>query len=193
MNKSPIKSGADTPEALLAGAPIGVLTVDPLNRIESINPAAEALLGYSRGDITGKLLDDFITAPDGQPVRVASQRAQAAVARCQGGIMLPVQISCSELRAEGRLLYTCLLQDLSLNVQSCEELKQAHDALALRVREGSAEIARLSDALQSEMSERTWAQEQFQVAVESAPNGILILNPIGNINLVNSKIEQLFH
>ena len=193
MNKSPIKPGADTPEALLAGAPIGALTVDHLNRIESINPAAEALLGYSRGDIAGKRLDDFITAPDGQPVRVTSLRAQPAVARCHGGIALPVQISCSELRAEGRLLYTCSLQDLSLNVQSCEELKQAHDALALRVREGTAEIARLSDALQSEMSERTWAQEQFQVAVESAPNGILILNPIGNINLVNTKIEQLFH
>jgi diguanylate cyclase (GGDEF)-like protein/PAS domain S-box-containing protein len=50
----------------------------------------------------------------------------------------------------------------------------------------------LSDALQAEISERTWAQEQFRVAVESAPNGMLIVDQDGNVTLVNAHIEQLF-
>jgi diguanylate cyclase (GGDEF)-like protein/PAS domain S-box-containing protein len=178
--------------SLLARAPIGILTVDKTNRVESINTAVEELLGYRWNGIVGKTLDDFITAPDGQPLLVTSPEAQTAVARCHDGRALPVEITCTELRAEGRLLYTCFLQERSSDAGSRDALKQAHDELELRVHESTAEIARLSDALQSEISERTWAQEQFQVAVESAPNGILIVDPMGNISLVNTKIEQLF-
>jgi Amt family ammonium transporter len=86
-------------------------------------------------------------------------------------------------------------QDRSLEssaLQNREKLQQSHDQMEIRVREGNAEINRLGDALQAEISERTWAQEQFQVAVESAPNGILIIDQIGNISLVNAHIEQLF-
>ena len=173
-----------------ADAPIGILTVDKLHRIESINTAIEELLGYRWAGIVGKRLNDFITAPDGRPLLVTSREAQSAVARRNDGKNLLVEIACSELRAEGRLLYTCFLQELAPDAENRDVL--AHDELELRVRQSTAEIARLSDALQSEISERTWAQEQFQVAVESAPNGILIVDPIGNISLVNAKIEQLF-
>ncbi|MGH7854948.1 MAG: PAS domain-containing protein, partial [Candidatus Binatia bacterium] len=86
-------------------------------------------------------------------------------------------------------------QDQSLEsaaLQNREKLQQSHDQMEIRVREGNAEINRLGDALQAEINERTWAQEQFQVAVESAPNGILIIDQIGNIGLVNAHIEQLF-
>ncbi len=179
--------------SLLAGAPIGILTVDQATRIESINPAVEELLGFKGESIVGKLLDDFITAPDGRPLRVMSPQARTAMARCSDGQILPVQITCSEPRAEGQLVYTCFLEDLSLAPKTREALKRTHRELELRVRDGTTEIARLSDALQSEISERAWAQEQFQVAAESAPNGILIVDPIGNISRVNAKIEQLFH
>jgi diguanylate cyclase (GGDEF)-like protein/PAS domain S-box-containing protein len=68
----------------------------------------------------------------------------------------------------------------------------AHDEIEIRVREAAAEIARLSAALESEVSERAWAQKQFQVAVESAPNGMLMVDQNGRIDLVNARIEQLF-
>ncbi len=80
----------------------------------------------------------------------------------------------------------------SAALQNRKKLQRAHDEMEIRVREETAEVNRLSDALQAEISERTWAQEQFQVAVESAPNGILIIDRIGNIELVNAHIEQLF-
>jgi diguanylate cyclase (GGDEF)-like protein/PAS domain S-box-containing protein len=70
--------------------------------------------------------------------------------------------------------------------------KDGVDELKVRVRESTAEITRLNDALQAEISERTWAQEHFQIAVESSPNGILIIDQIGNITLINAHIEQLF-
>ena len=41
-------------------------------------------------------------------------------------------------------------------------------------------------------SDPAWVQEQCQLAVESAPNGILITDHSGNILLVNAQVEQLF-
>ncbi len=80
----------------------------------------------------------------------------------------------------------------SAALKSGEKSPPAHDEMEIQMSEGMAEINRLSNALQAEISERTWAQELFQVAVESAPNGVLIIDQIGNITLVNAHIEQLF-
>ncbi len=80
----------------------------------------------------------------------------------------------------------------SAALKSGEKAPPVHDETEIQVSEGMAEINRLSTALQAEISERTWAQELFQVAVESAPNGVLIIDQIGNITLVNAHIEQLF-
>ncbi|MGH7795384.1 MAG: putative bifunctional diguanylate cyclase/phosphodiesterase [Candidatus Binatia bacterium] len=70
--------------------------------------------------------------------------------------------------------------------------QRAHDELEIRVRQGMAEIARLNNALQAVTSERASAQAQFQVAMEAAPNGILIIDQNGSIRLVNAQIEQQF-
>ncbi len=55
-----------------------------------------------------------------------------------------------------------------------------------------ADHAQANEASELEITERAWVQEQCQVAVESAPNGILIIDQNGNIRLVNAQIEQLF-
>jgi diguanylate cyclase (GGDEF)-like protein/PAS domain S-box-containing protein len=178
--------------SLLASAPIGILTVDKSGRIESANPAVEELFGFASAAIVGKSLDDFVSCADAKPLSLASRQALSVLVKCSDGRILPVQATLSELRNRGGVAYTCFLRDLTGDLQSREMLQQAHDELEARVRDGSAEIARLSDALQTEISERTWAQEQFQVAVESAPNGILIVDQSGNIHLVNAQIEQLF-
>lgn len=179
-------------QSLLASAPIGILSVDSSGRIETVNPAAEDLLGYPSGAIAGKNLDQFVSASDETPLMLASRDAQSAVARRHDGRMIPLQATFSEIRNEGLPLYTCFLRDLPADGHIREQLQREHDELKIRAREGSAEISRLGDALQSEISERAWAQEQFQVAVESAPNGILIINQNGNIALVNAQIEKLF-
>ena len=179
-------------QTLLTNAPIAILTTDKSGRIESINPAVEDLLGYSSGALVGKHLNDFVSARDEKRLALASHPEEFAVARCHDGKLLPVQASLSEFKSKGRTVYTCFLRDLSVDVESRDRLQRAHDELETRVRESTAEINRLGDALQAEVNARTWAQEQFQVAVESAPNGILIIDQTGNISLVNAKIEQLF-
>jgi len=179
-------------QSLLAGAPIGILTIDGNGRIESVNPAAEELLCAKSDEVIRKRLDEFVTSPSGKPLSISAGQPQTAVAKWQNGRILPVQITFSELRTKDELLFTCFLRDMTGDMQIRETLQRAHDDLADRVREGTEEIARLFDALQIEINERTWAQEQFRVAVESAPNGILILNQEGRIVLLNAHVEQIF-
>jgi diguanylate cyclase (GGDEF)-like protein/PAS domain S-box-containing protein len=179
-------------QSLLANAPICILTVDNSAQIEATNPTIEDLLGYESADLIGKRLPDFVMSPGGQPISIAAGRPQTAVARCRDGKILPVQITFSELRTKGEVFHTCFIRDIAVDLQIREALQGAHRELEHRVREGTEEIARLSDALRAEISERTWAQEQFQVAVESAPNGILLVDQMGNITLVNASLEQLF-
>jgi diguanylate cyclase (GGDEF)-like protein/PAS domain S-box-containing protein len=179
-------------QSLLATVPIGILTIDKAGRIDSVNPAVEELLDYTSSEIVAKQLDEFVTSPSGQPLPITAREAHTAVAKCRNNKILPVQITFSELHTKGQILYTGFLRDITVDVRIRETLQRAHDELEARVREESAEIARLSDALQAEISERTWAQEQFRVAVESAPNGMLIVDQDGNVTLVNAHIEQLF-
>jgi diguanylate cyclase (GGDEF)-like protein/PAS domain S-box-containing protein len=179
-------------QSLLAGAPIGILTIDGNGRIESSNPAAEELLCAKSDEVIRKRLDEFVTSPSGKALSIAPGQPQTAVAKWQNGRILPVQVTFSELRTKDELLFTCFLRDMTGDMQIRETLQRAHDDLADRVREGTEEIARLFDALQTEINERTWVQEQFRVAVESAPNGILILNQEGRIVLLNAHVEQIF-
>ena len=179
-------------QSLLASVPIGVLTIDKAGRVDSVNPAVEELLGYTSSEIVGKNLDEIVTSPSGRPLPITAKQAHTAVAKCRNNKILPVQITFSELRTNGQVLYTGFLRDITVDVQIRETLQRAHDELEVRVREETAEVARLSNALQVEISERTWAQEQFRIAVESAPNGMLIVDQDGNIALVNAHIEQLF-
>jgi two-component system sensor kinase FixL len=43
-----------------------------------------------------------------------------------------------------------------------------------------------------DITERKQAEEKFRLAVEASPNGILLVNQVGQIVLVNSQIEELF-
>ncbi len=43
-----------------------------------------------------------------------------------------------------------------------------------------------------DISSRKQAEAQFQQVVESAPNGMLMINPQGKITLVNKQVEQMF-
>ena len=179
-------------QSLSANAPVGILTIDKSAHIDSTNAAIEELLGYSASALIGKKFSEFVTSPTGRPISIAAEQAQSAVARCRDGRLLPVQMSFSKLQTKNQTLHTCFLRDIAGDLQLREALQGAREKLETHVRERTEEIARLSDALRTEISERTWAQEQFQVAVESAPNGILIVDQSGTITLVNAYLEQLF-
>ena len=82
--------------------------------------------------------------------------------------------------------------ELTVDMQVGGALQRAHDELEIRMRQAMAEIVRLSNALQAVTNDRATAQAQLQVAIEAAPNGILIIDQNGTIRVVNAQIKQQF-
>jgi diguanylate cyclase (GGDEF)-like protein/PAS domain S-box-containing protein len=82
--------------------------------------------------------------------------------------------------------------ELTVDMQVGGALQRAHDELEIRMRQAMAEIVRLSNAFQAVTNDRATAQAQLQVAIEAAPNGILIIDQNGTIRVVNAQIKQQF-
>ena len=79
------------------------------------------------------------------------------------------------------------------------ELQEAHDELENRVEQRTRELAAANTLLQAEIAERARAEaalrqseEQFRVAVEGAPNGMITVGRDGTILMANSQMEIIF-
>ena len=72
------------------------------------------------------------------------------------------------------------------------ELQNLNDELEARVQRRTAELARANQALTQETHERLHAHERFCLAVESAPNAMVMVDQKGQIVLVNARTEDLF-
>jgi PAS domain S-box-containing protein len=79
------------------------------------------------------------------------------------------------------------------------ELQEAHDELENRVEQRTRELAAANAMLQAEIAERVRAEaavrqseEQFRVAVEGAPNGMITVGRDGRILMTNSQMEKIF-
>jgi len=103
--------------AILTHLEPGVCAVDATGRISFLNPAAEALLGWSLEDVAGEDAHAVLgcaTADGGCPLREAFGRAAAGVARDAAlrnahGLRLPVDLTVSPFLKEGEVTGAALL------------------------------------------------------------------------------------
>ncbi|MBI5092719.1 MAG: PAS domain S-box protein [Candidatus Hydrogenedentes bacterium] len=117
--------------AILVSAPDGILTVDQSGAIESLNPAGEAMFGYSAGELAGKnwrvlVSGEFRDADDRQVATAIRERAAAgtilghevAGVRKDGSVF-PMHVTASEVQLGGRRVILGILRDIT-------ELTQMH-------------------------------------------------------------------
>ncbi len=155
-------------DAVLDQLPLPIVVLDTAGRVVDTNPAALAVLGVKPA-IAGRKLEDL--ALQSQPV--------AEVVRALGGSVPEVtlgehifEVGASELRrASGRVGRLIMLHDVSDRRRAGDALRQAHDALELRVQERTQELSHANRALRDEVEERKAAEaarERLQQRLESA-------------------------
>ena len=149
-------------EAMFSSATIGILTLNENGTIETMNPAAERMFGYTitalaRPDV-GRLID--LGEPDaiGSAVRLRELEAghdavHQFVARHSDGSTFPIEFVLAEMSVGDRRTFLVFV----------------HDIRAKKL-----------------------AEEKFQLAVESCPNGMVMTDAAGVILLVNAETERLF-
>jgi len=138
--------------AIVQTAVDGIITIDEYGLIESFNPAAERLFGYTAPEVLGQNIKMLMPAPyreehdgylgryrqTGEPHIIGIGRDVRGQRR--DGTTFPMALAVSEVRLDDRRLFTGIVHDLSARVQAEEALRQAHDALEQRVQERTAAL-----------------------------------------------------
>jgi two-component system, OmpR family, phosphate regulon sensor histidine kinase PhoR len=116
-------STPDWSHFIIQNTPSGVLTLDNQGRITDINPAAEALTGYSRPDALGLICDDLLpcdtTGSEKCPISTVihdqKQINQELLLRSRSGRTVPIMLNAFPLKDDYGVLLggVIIFQDLS--------------------------------------------------------------------------------
>lgn len=120
-------------QAIMDSAVDGVITIDFRGTIETVNPAAEVLFGYSSSEMLGNNISMLMPSPvreehDGylQRYQETGERRIIGVGRevtgkRKDGSLFPLYLAVSETEYQGRTMLTGFLHDLSLLRQAEEQ------------------------------------------------------------------------
>jgi PAS domain S-box-containing protein len=146
-------------------APTAMIMVDEGGTMLLVNTQAERLFGYSRGDLVGRSIDMLV------PARLRADHRQYRRAFAER----------PETRgmASGREIFG-LRRDGS-------EVPIEIGLTPIVTQDGLVVLSSIVD-----ISERRQAEERFRLAVESTPNGMVMVNAQGEMVLVNTEAERMF-
>jgi two-component system sensor kinase FixL len=145
--------------AILQTAVDGIITIDAGGIIESFNPAAERLFGYTAGEVIGHNVSMLMPSPyreehDGYLARYLQTGEQKIIgigrevrARRWDGTTFPMALAVSEMHLDGRRMFTGIVHDLTARVQAEEALRRARDELEVRVQERTAKLTAANEEI----------------------------------------------
>lgn len=118
--------------AFVRATPNGVLTLDTAGHVLELNPAAEALFGFSAPELQGSHIDLLFGIWMGERLSPAAMlgRPQELSARHRDGRLLTLQLSVAEVKTETTHRFVCIITDLSERKRQETELKEANALLA---------------------------------------------------------------
>jgi two-component system sensor kinase FixL len=128
-----------------------IILIDARGHIESFNPGAERLFGYTAAEVIGRNVSMLMPSPDREHHDgYIAHYLDTGVAKIIGigrdvtalrkdGRTLPVRLSVGELTIRGERKFTGILHDLSTRVQMEEQLRE--QAALVRLGEMAAVIA----------------------------------------------------
>jgi len=138
--------------AILQTAVDGIITIDDRGIVESFNPAAERLFGYTADEVIGQNISMLMPSPyreehDGYIARYLQTGEPHIIgigrevrARRRDGTTFPIALAVSEVHLAGHRMFTGIVHDLTARVQAEEALRHARDELEVRVQERTAEL-----------------------------------------------------
>lgn len=143
-------------------APVGMLVVDGAGSIVDVNTQLELLFGYSRADLLN------------QPVELLVH-------------------GLAETHRQRRLEFR--EKPEARPITGRDLFGKHRDGRQIPVEVGLTPLSAPTASVLAcvvDLTERKRAEEQFRLAIEAAPNGMLMVDAEGTIVLVNAQIEQLF-
>ena len=124
----------------------GLVVIDEQGRLIGLNPAAEALFGYSRDEAIGRPIVELIiprhlrsahkrgfeTYLAGGPAKLIGKRIETEALH-KDGRLIPVELTILEIEVDDRRVFTANIRDRSEDAATEEQLEQARRQLELAV------------------------------------------------------------
>ncbi|MEQ8505047.1 MAG: EAL domain-containing protein [Rhodospirillales bacterium] len=113
----------------------GIITIDENGTIETLNPTAEEIFGYTPGELVGsnvKILmgdddaanhDHYLARYTNTGVRHIIGTAREVIGRRKNGSYIPIELAVSEMRFSGRRLFIGALRDITERKENEERLR----------------------------------------------------------------------
>jgi PAS domain S-box-containing protein len=152
-------------QAAVESAPNAMVMINDKGQIVLINAQGEKLFGYAREELLGKSIELLVP-----------ERFRGAHPNYRKDFFHEPR---SRAMGAGR--------DLFGRCKDGSEIPVEIGLNPIQTDEGKFVLAAIVD-----ISERKRAEERFRVAVEAAPNAMVMINPEGSIILVNAQTEKLF-
>lgn len=179
-------------EAIFNTAIDAIFTINDRGIVERMNPAAEALFGFSASEVLGNNISMLMTKPDQQHHDAYIHRyietrqphiigiGREVTGRRKDGSELPLRLAVSETILHGRRFFTGIIHDLTAMKQAEAEIRKLNNDLELqnerleqkvnlRTEELSEAVNRLlgvNQQLQQEAEERRAAEKALRKSEE---------------------------
>lgn len=120
-----LKESAARTQAIVDNAVEGIITIDEEGLVESFNPAAERIFGYSAGEVLGRnvsmlMPEPYHTGHNGyirRYLETGEQRVMKSIREAEGrrkdGTVFPLELAVSEVPFPDRHLFTGIVRDIS--------------------------------------------------------------------------------
>jgi PAS domain S-box-containing protein len=150
--------------SILETAVDGIIVIDETGTIESVNPAAEQLVGYPAGALLGQNVRVLMPEPTrqahdgyiarylrtGEPHIIGSGREVTGLHR--DGSPIPLYLSVGEVAGTDRPRFTGILHDVSERQEAARALQQAKDIAEAANRAKSEFLANMSHEIRTPMN-----------------------------------------
>lgn len=156
----------------------GIITIGDDGTVQSFNPAAERIFGYTASEVIGRNVHMIMPSPDaeahdnyiGRYLETGKRKIIGVGREVMGlrkdGSEFPIELGVGEVRLGDRHLFTGFIHDLS----------QRAAAVA-----GRAEAERLQHLTEQRLTD----------AIDTIPMGFLLCDANGRIVLVNDRMREL--
>ncbi len=176
-------------------------------RILEANEAGGRMFGYSRAETLSQAAVELGMVVDPQAAERLMQqlrekrslRHYEAEIRTKSGEIRQVSLSVELIDVDGEECMLAILHDITDRKRTEESLREAKETLEQRVKERTAQLEQMNQALHNEIVERQrteaalrTSRSEFESFLQSAPDAIVSVDAEGKIMLVNSQTEKMF-
>lgn len=188
--------GADELHALIDTVPDAMVIADEYGHIASFSKGAEAIFGYTEGEVIGQNVSILMPSPDRESHNTYMQRylktgeariigsGRVTTARHRDGSSFPISLAIGELKTNGGPSFVAYIRDLSESRETERELHTLQSELAHVSRISS--MGSLATSLAHELNQPLTAVTNYAYSARD-----LLSDPSpDNIELVREALEE---